>query len=193
MIKKILFISALFIIIAWLAGFVVFAYRINNYKLDDTTHTQAVVALTGGRNRIAEAVKILNAGQADMLFISGVGRHISFDDIKKRQGIDSEENDARIVIGQKAKDTEGNAVESTSWLRQKHINSIRLVTSNYHVDRSVAEFKSQNPDLKIIPHPVYSENIRKKWWKSWHTFSLIFSEYNKFLYVYVCSNLGLRG
>ena len=193
MIKKTLLISAFIAVSSWLIGFVVFANHINNYKLDNSTHTQAVVALTGGRNRIAEAVKILNSGQADMLFISGVDHHTSFDDIKKRQGIDAKENDKKIIIGQKAKDTEGNAVESTSWLKKNHIDSIRLVTSNYHVERSIVEFKSQNPELKIIPHPVYSEKVQKKWWTSWQTSSLIFSEYNKFLYVYISSHLGLRG
>ena len=82
---------------------------------------------------------------------------------------------------------------SSQIVKKNHIDSIRLVTSNYHVERSIVEFKSQNPELKIIPHPVYSENLQKKWWTSWQTSSLIFSEYNKFLYVYISSHLGLRG
>lgn len=184
MIKKTVVISGLLVIILWLGGFVSFAQRINSYTTDNKTRTEAVIALTGGRHRIAEAIKLLNRGMADKLFISGVGHHISLDNIARRQNLNNLQRD-KITIGQKALDTVGNAAETTDWLRQNHIRSIRLVTSNYHVERSVIEFRAKNPDLIIIPHPVYSERVSKKWWTTWHTFSLIFAEYNKFLYVYI--------
>ncbi len=184
---KLAVICGFLLIAAWLGGFVVFARRINNYQTDTATHTEAVIALTGGRYRIAEAVNLLNQGKADKLFISGVSRKSSLDDIKKRQNLDIRD-ESGVSLGHNAKDTIGNAVETVAWLRNNHISSIRLVTSNYHVERSIAEFKSRAPELKIIPHPVYSDQVQKKWWKSWHTFSLIFSEYNKFLYVYIRCN-----
>ncbi len=184
MMKKFFLTAALVGIVAWLSGFVCFAQRINAYSFDTTTRTGAIIALTGGRRRIAEAVELLNKGMADRLFISGVDRHISLDDIARRQKLGDLPRH-KITLGQKALDTVGNASETTDWLRQNRIDSIRLVTSNYHVERSIIEFRAQNPDLIIIPHPVYSEHVSKKWWTTWHTFSLIFAEYNKFLYVYV--------
>lgn len=184
MIKKLFFTAALVGVVLWLAGFAWFAQRINTYTPDTTTRTGAIIALTGGRHRIAEAIELLNKGMADRLFISGVGRHISLDNIARRQKLGDFPRH-KITLGQKALDTVGNAAETTAWLRQNRINSIRLVTSNYHVERSIIEFRAQNPDLIIIPHPVYSERVSKKWWTTWHTFSLIFAEYNKFLYVYV--------
>ncbi len=184
MIKKIFFISSCIVIFAWLGGFVFFAKRINSYPIDTTSHTGAIIALTGGRHRIAEATDLLNKGLADKLFISGVDKHISLDNIARKQKLKNLPKH-KITLGQKAVDTEGNATETTTWLKQHDIHSIRLVTSNYHVDRSIVEFRAQNPDLTIIPHPVYSEHVSKKWWTTWHTFSLIFAEYNKFLYVYI--------
>lgn len=186
--KKLLFYIILFLIALWLSGFVVFAHRINHYKADNTAHTEAIIALTGGRNRIAEAVKLLNEGKADRMFISGVGPRSTFSDIKHRQKL-TVSTDRDIALGRKATNTVENAIETTEWLDRHHIRSIRLVTSNYHVPRSVTEFKTRNPGIKIVVHPVYSENVEKKWWTSWHTFSLIFSEYNKFLYVYIRSHL----
>lgn len=186
--KKFALISGFLLISAWLGGFVLFAYRINHYQTDTATHTEAVIALTGGRNRIAEAVKLLNQGKADKLFISGVSPQSSLNAIKKRQNLEIKD-ESGISIGHVAQDTIGNAVETVEWLQKNNISSIRLVTSNYHVERSIAEFKSRAPELMIIPHPVYSDKVQKKWWKSWHTFSLIFAEYNKFLYVYIRSHI----
>lgn len=188
MIKKTVIISALVLIIFWLGGFVCFAQRINSYIPDTQTRTEAIIALTGGRHRIAEATELLNRGLADKLFISGVSRHVSLNNIARRQNL-GRLPEHKITLGHQARDTIGNATETTAWLRKNHIRSIRLVTSNYHVERSIIEFRAQNPDLVIIPHPVYSERVSKKWWTTWHTFSLIFSEYNKFLYVYLRTKL----
>ena len=45
------------------------------------------------------------------------------------------------------------------------------------------EIFKYNPDIKIYPAPVFSDNVAKKWWAKLGTFKLIFSEYNKFLFV----------
>ena len=178
----------LLMLAAWLGGFLWFSYHINHYQADNTTHTEAVIALTGGRNRIAEAVRLLNDGRAERLFISGVGQNISLRDIKKRQKINIlAEN--RVTLGTAAKDTVGNAAETAAWIEDNNIRSIRLVTSNYHLPRSIIEFRHTNPQIQIVAHPVYSEKVSKKWWTSWHTFSLIFAEYNKFIYGYLRSCL----
>ena len=189
--KKFLLILGLLLVALWFGGFLIFAYRINHYPADEKTHTEAVVALTGGRYRIAEAVNLLNQGKADKLFISGVSKNSSLDEIKKRQNLEIE-NESNVSLGHQAKDTFGNAKETIAWLKKNKITSIRLVTSNYHLERSLIEFRAQAPRLEIIGHPVYSDKVKKKWWKSWHTFSLIFAEYNKFLCVYIRCNFFPR-
>ncbi len=184
--RKLILTSLLIILAAWFIGFVCFVKAIYSYPLDDNTHTEAIIALTGGRNRIAEAVRLLNDNKSERLFISGVAKDTSLRLIEKQNNINIR-NDEQVSIGKEATNTIGNALETKSWIDRNHIKSIRLVTSNYHLPRSSIEFRSVDPELKIIEHPVYSEKIRKKWWKSWHTFSLIFAEYNKFLYVYIRS------
>ncbi len=182
--KKTFSITAIIFSILWLVGFLFFAWQINHFTAPAPDKTDAIIALTGGRNRINEAVKLLEQGKADKLFISGVAKDISLKNIFRTQHINSA-NSPLIEIGHKAFNTIGNAVETKEWVEKNHINSIRLVTSNYHVFRSMIEFREQNPNLKIIIHPVYSEKIEKKWWTSWQTFSLILKEYNKFLYAYI--------
>lgn len=172
----------------WGAGFCAFNYQINSYPKDNGDKTEAIIALTGGRNRIAEAVNLLNEGKADKLFISGVEKNTSLKAIEKRQGVKIGNQD-NVIIGKEALDTVGNAVETTQWLEKNKIKSIRLVTSNYHIPRSLEEFKAQNAGVEIVVHPVYSERVTPQWWKSWRTFTLIASEYNKYLYVYLRSHL----
>ncbi len=172
----------------WLIGFVVFAYRINHYQPNADTHTDAIIALTGGRNRILEAIKLLNNQKADYLFISGVEKNSRLQDILNSNQITLEAEN-KVFLGTSAQNTVENALESKNWIKQHNIRSIRLVTSNYHLPRSITEFENQTPHLTIIKHPVYSEHVNKKWWTSWRTFSLIFSEYNKFLYTYLRTRL----
>lgn len=173
---------------AWLAGLVAFAYQINHYDREYETKTEVIVVLTGGRYRINEGVKLLNSGLAQELFISGVEKNTSLEEIGKRQAINFNTR-REISLDKKSTNTVENAEETREWLKKHKIKSIRLVTSNYHMPRSLAEFRYQNPNLVIIPHPVFSDYVAKKWWISAKSFYLIASEYNKFLYVYTLRKL----
>lgn len=184
MIKKFIIYSSCLVILLWLGGLYRFAWKINHFGTIPSQKTDAIIALTGGRNRIAEAVKLLEKGMADRLFISGVDKSISLDNIRNTQHLDFTQK-LKIDVGHNASNTIENAQETAEWIKQNNIKSIRLVTSNYHLSRSLIEFREYNPDLEIIIHPVYSEQIKKNWWTSWRTFSLIFKEYNKFLYVLI--------
>lgn len=187
--KKIIVYSGCFFMMLWFAGLCCFAWQINHFTEESREEkTDAIIALTGGRNRIAEAVKLLEQGKADRLFISGVGKTISLANLQNAQNFSIPQK-KKIDIGYKASNTIENAKETAEWIKQNDIKSITLVTSNYHLSRSLLEFREQNPDVDIVVHPVYSEKIRKKWWTSWRTFSLIFKEYNKFLYVYIRNKL----
>ncbi len=189
--KKLLFFTLLFAFGAWLVGLCMFAYTINHFQTDTKTHTQAIVVLTGGRNRISEAVKLLNQGLADKLFISGVEKNTSLHDISESQDITLPEQ--KIALEKKSTNTIENAIETQAWLRQNNISSIRLVTSNYHLPRSMQEFQYQNSHLNIVPHPVFSEHVAKEWWTKTRSFCLIASEYNKFLYVWLMRRLNIQG
>ncbi|MDD7313688.1 MAG: YdcF family protein [bacterium] len=188
MIKKILFYGIVISCFLLTIGFFGFIRTITHFKTPDDKKTDAIIVLTGGRNRIQIASTLLAQHKADKLFISGVGKDISLSDISQTQHLIFE-HPQDIDIGHEASNTVGNALETKDWVKKNNIKSIRLVTSNYHIPRSLLEFKEQNPALDIVIHPVYSEKIQKKWWTSWQTFSLLFKEYNKFLYVYLRNKL----
>jgi hypothetical protein len=52
--------------------------------------------------------------------------------------------------------------------------------------RSLLEFRLAMPDLVIIPHPVFPENVKQSQWWLWPgTAHLIASEYTKYLATWV--------
>ena len=150
----------------WFAGLAVFNRYINSYENDRETKTDAIIALTGST-----------------LFISGVEKGVSFNEIANVQKLDIHSGN-EVIIERASKNTVENAIKTNEWIKDNNIKSIRLVTSNYHMPRSVLEFKSQNAGVKIILNPVYSDKVSDKWWKNWGSFVLIASEYTKFIIVY---------
>lgn len=187
MTKKLL-ISVILLLGFWTAGLAAFCYRIYHFETDTGTQTDAIIALTGGKNRISEAVELLNDGKAEKLFISGVQKNISLDELVKRPDI-TLKTTREITLDKKSTNTVENAKETVEWIKNNKISSIRLVTSNYHMLRSEEEFEALDPQLKIIRHPVYSENVSAMWWKNIGSFCLLASEYNKFLFVYARNRL----
>lgn len=189
MMKKLIISGGIFFLLLWCAGFIAFAYKINHYPIDSDTKTEAIVVLTGGRNRIAEAIRIYNRGLSQKLFISGVEKNTSLEDISQHQDVVFPEGENVVLLEKQSTNTIENAIQTQAWLKKNAITSIRLVTSNYHIPRSLQEFQHQNPDLKIIIHPVFSDYVAKQWWTSVRSFCLIASEYNKFLYVWLVRRL----
>ena len=86
-IRRYALIAIILLLFLWSAGLCFFGVKINSYNVDFTTKTDAVIVLTGGRNRIIEGIKIINAHLADRLFISGVSADVTLDDIEKSHNI----------------------------------------------------------------------------------------------------------
>lgn len=181
--KKSLFYILFLLIAVWIGGFLFFAYKINHLKMTgNEAKADAIIVLTGGKNRIREGAKMLSRNMADKMFISGVSKDVSINNVLRKNDIPLEIGE-KIELGKAAHTTVENAMETREWIIENRIRSIYLVTSNYHTPRSLAEFEEYNPDIKIYSAPVFSDSVARKWWSKLDTFKLIFSEYNKFLFV----------
>ncbi len=178
--KKIFSVAIFLLIALWFGGLTVFNYKINHIKPHHQEKAEAIIVLTGGRHRLTEAVHLLNSGAADKLFISGVQKKISLRDLEKKNAIKFKDN-RKIILDRIATNTFENARETSNWIKEKNIKSIILVTSNYHIFRSLVEFRRLNKEIEILLHPVYSEKISPSWWKSFDNFCFLANEYNKFL------------
>src|SRR5262249_11642826 len=86
-----------------------------------------------------------------------------------------------VDLDHSALNTLGNAVETRHWVRDRGIRSLIVVTSSYHMPRTMVEFAWQMPDVELIPFPVISEKMRNEpWWTS-GSMQLLWFEYVKYL------------
>ena len=144
--------------------------------------TDAIVVLTGGSERLAAGLELLAAGRAGKLFVSGVYHSVDVRELLRVTRQKPAEAECCIVLGYAADNTIGNAAETAAWMHAEHFTSLRLVTANYHLRRSVLEFRMAIPEAEIVPHPVVPANVRvADWWLWRRTTGLIVTEYNKYL------------
>ena len=82
----------------------------------------------------------------------------------------------------RARNTIGNAIEARRWVRKHGFRSVLLVTSNYHMPRTMVEFRHAMRDVEVVPHPVVTDQVDVSgWWNDWHTIRLLVPEYAKYL------------
>ncbi|MEI6986236.1 MAG: YdcF family protein [Rhodospirillaceae bacterium] len=171
----------------WLAGLIWFAETIPRDSAAVTgpmaeRRTDAIIVLTGGRGRLETGLELLAAGRAAKLFISGVYHSVDVRELLRVSRQKPVETECCIVLGYAADNTAGNATETATWMRAEHFTSLRLVTGNYHMRRSLLEFRKALPEADIVPHPVAPPNVRiSDWWLWRRTTGLIVIEYNKYL------------
>ena len=172
--------------VLWLGGLVWFAESIPEAQGDPDETTDAIVVLTGGSQRLQAGLRLLAAGKAKKLFISGVHPGVEVASLLRSVGQAPETVPCCVVLGHAADNTLGNALETDAWMRQEHFHSIRLVTSNYHMRRALLEFSRAMPETRVVPNPVFPEAVKQeRWWASRRTLELILGEYDKYLWALV--------
>jgi uncharacterized SAM-binding protein YcdF (DUF218 family) len=108
------------------------------------------------------------------IFISGVNRKTSLKDIFKNKSTEG----VSIILEKQAKNTRENALEINTWLKSNKVQEILLITSDYHMYRSIVELRHLNDGLKIYPCSVKSE----------FNFNFVRNcakEFHKVIYIYV--------
>ncbi|HJU33451.1 MAG TPA: YdcF family protein [Hyphomicrobiaceae bacterium] len=167
---------------AFLGGFVVFASSINRYAATSSARGDGIVVLTGGEHRLSEAARLLAEGRGKRLLISGANRMVSREDLHRKSGLATGLFECCVDIGYEALTTSGNAEETQTWARSRGYGRLILVTSSYHMPRSLVELARVMPEVTLVPYPVVSRNFRtERWWMHAGTARLILTEYLKFL------------
>jgi uncharacterized SAM-binding protein YcdF (DUF218 family) len=168
----------------WVAGLVWFATAPS--VEDRAGSTDAIVVLTGGSLRLHSGIALLREGKGRKLFVSGVNHQVDLDDLLRSSGGDAwwahDRESCCVVLGYQADDTLGNALETAQWIRQQGFRSLRLVTAWYHMRRSLLEFERAMPEIEIVPHPVFPDQVaHEHWWARRETTALLVTEYGKYL------------
>jgi uncharacterized SAM-binding protein YcdF (DUF218 family) len=174
--------GVLAIVAALSGGFVWFIQNVPAEEVTLTQNADGIVVLTGGASRIADAIELLAAGRGKRLLISGVHRTTTTAEIARINPRYQRLVACCVDLDHSAVNTVGNAVETRRWVKDRGFSSLIVVTSAYHMPRTMAELAKQLPDVTLVPFPVVTEKLRNEpWWASALTARLILSEYAKFI------------
>lgn len=170
-------------------GFVWFVWHVPATEITLGRNADGIVVMTGGASRISDAIELLAAGHGKRLLISGVNPTTSSAEIARKNPRHEALVACCVDLDHSAINTVGNAIETRRWTRDRGFTSLIVVTSAYHMPRTMAELELQMPDIALVPFPVVTEKLRNEpWWASGPTARLILSEYAKF----VVSQLRMR-
>ncbi|ESQ77161.1 YdcF family protein [Asticcacaulis sp. AC402] len=178
-------IAFLVVVLLWGAGLLVFADRVidSTPAIEPEEPADAIVVLTGASDmRLKEGMRLLERRKGERLFISGVNR-----DVKRPELMDVTEGSKRLYeccvdLGYQAENTVQNAREIAEWARGHDFDTLIVVTSDYHMPRSLLELKADMPDAHFVAYPVPTADLNARdWWKSPKGARLIVLEYCKYL------------
>jgi uncharacterized SAM-binding protein YcdF (DUF218 family) len=177
---------------ALVVGFFVFVGLVVEAAPPTNPRAEGIVVLTGGSARIDGALRLLAEGRASRLLISGVNPTVGPEALA---GIVDPELEAVLKccvdLGHNAQDTLGNAAETKNWAEDQGFGSLIVVTSNYHMPRSLAELSGSMPLIELVPYPVSNPQLRLgEWWRDPHSFALLVEEYGKYILAAARKTIG---
>ena len=120
---------------------------------------EAIVVLTGEKRRIPEAMELLRQRESEKLIISGVHGGVPLIDVVNRQEGASfriHETWERIEMESDSLSTIENAEKSAAILKKHKLEKIILVTSDYHMPRSLKIFEDALPGYEVHAYPIRS-------------------------------------
>jgi len=113
-----------------------------------------IVVLTGGPERVETGLRLLAAGRAPRLLISGLGGGAELAELARRAGLDPAPFTDRVTLGREATSTRTNAVETAQWAERHHIRSLLVVTAGFHMPRAIVELHRRMPSVALLAAPV---------------------------------------
>lgn len=186
-----LFVLSILALGLFIGGFIVFSDRVTTMEAPDLSEpADGIVVLTGGVSRIEGALDLLKNKRGKRLFISGVHASANLNELQRVTGGDAELFGCCVDLDRSALDTIGNAAESVKWARANAYDRIIVVTSNYHIPRTMVELRHASQDIEFIPYPIINSNLRDgDWIARGLVVRVLFVEYVKYLGAIIRLNL----
>ncbi|KQP58393.1 hypothetical protein ASF52_15070 [Methylobacterium sp. Leaf112] len=168
-------------------GFLTFVACVERDQRAPEGRADGIVALTGGAQRIGDAIDLLANGYGRRLLITGVNERTSRDEIARLNPNQRHWIDCCVDLDYRARNTIGNAIETRRWMRLHRFSTVAVVTSNYHMPRTLVELDHALPGIdRVVPYPVVTEGFDAgRWWQQPSAARLLASEYLKFLVAWV--------
>ena len=139
--------------LVWAAGFVWFVHMATR-PVPPPPQADAIVAFTGGADRVATALHLLAEGKAHQLLLSGIGGGADLRELAWRADLNPRPIATKVTLGRDALTTHGNARETAAWVNARSVHSLIVVTAFYHMPRALAELRRVLPDVTLYPDPV---------------------------------------
>tara|TARA_R110002073_G_scaffold63696_16_gene159574 strand:- start:7443 stop:8045 length:603 start_codon:yes stop_codon:yes gene_type:complete len=149
--------GAFLVLFGALAGFAVFSSRVAGMPVPDRPDADAIVVLTGGDGRLQSAAALLDDHHGARLLISGVHPDVTEAELIAAMDADAARFGCCVDLGREAVDTAGNAREIAAWVEANNYQSIIVVTSDYHLPRSLLELGAHLPDTTFVAFPVRTD------------------------------------
>jgi uncharacterized SAM-binding protein YcdF (DUF218 family) len=171
-------------------GFFAFLLFIERTEPPQLRKADAIVALTGGADRISDALERLKSGSGQRLLISGVAHDMTRERLAQQAPALRSWLKCCIDLGHAAQNTVGNAKETRHWMQRNGYRSLVVVTSSYHMPRAMVELRRKMPGIELIAAPVVTEKLRAMdFWQHPGLLRTIGTEYMKFVVAYVRASL----
>lgn len=181
-IMQILWSFFILFVMIYVGGFLVYIAEYQRVASPFFTQADAIVVLTGGPDRIAEAVRLLTERHAGHLLISGVNEQTDEDDLVRTVPALQKFLACCVTIDRDALNTRDNALQTLAWTKQNNFRSIILVTAHAHLPRALFELRvSGGADLQVSPWRVGGPSNPEDWWRDTNTLRAMVTEYTKLI------------
>lgn len=189
--KRVVVLAGLAVLVL-VGGIVVFAASLDRREPREVAMADGIVVVTGGADRITEALSLMERGKGRRLLISGVNTQSTPEQLRRHWPGREELFQCCVDLDYQARNTYGNAIESRAWAKKNSFRSLILVTASYHLPRTMLEFRAAMPDIEIIGFPVVPEASKlNRWWQEPALMRIIVLEFLKYGAAVLRVSLGL--
>ena len=137
-----------FLILGWALGLVWFGLSLPKPLAGEAS--DAVIVPTGAGGRIERGLTVMRDGLAGKMLVTGVDRDVKPGEFVAEYDVEPDTMECCITLDYSALDTRGNALAAGQWVKANGYRSIRLVTTDWHMRRTAAEFRKALPDDVVI-------------------------------------------
>ena len=163
-------------------NFLKFFNNIKNFDTANKELIEGVAVLTGGKGRIAKGIELFENTPNSYLIISGVDKSIKNIEVLSKELLENN----KVFIDKKSETTIDNAEEIINWAYKKSITNIKIITSDYHMPRSILILNKKSKNLKFFADPVTSDiSVRENLFNNFQLLIFLSEEYLKYLFCYL--------
>lgn len=173
-------------------SFVAFVGTLELREPADPAPAQGIVVLTGGADRLADGLRLLEDGKGQRLLLSGVHRGTGLAELKRLLPAHTASLTCCVDLDHAAGNTRGNAREAALWAAGHGYRHLIVVTASYHLPRVKLEFARQMPGARLDYYPVVPDVAGlKSWWREPALLRILLLEYAKYRLAQLRIQLGL--